>query len=140
MAKLLIVEDNLYNLELAAQYLRAEGYEVDQANDLRGAYDHLDQNRQKAYDAIVSDYNLGHRKETGLQVYQFALATYGSLAMPPLIGTSSEIEKWQEIIDVFLTDEGFARNPTIHAIPKHDGGTWNIGTIVTKLKELNINP
>jgi DNA-binding NtrC family response regulator len=50
--KILLVDDNRKHLQNIAQFLRAEGYDVDEAQDGDEAARHL---QQRAYDLLVSD-------------------------------------------------------------------------------------
>ena len=129
MTRILLVEDDIAMSHRIGEILLEAGYKVDAAHALSRAYDFL-MHPQGTYDAILSDYNLGRRSETGLEVWQFVR---NSPHRPvPFIASSSTMDKWQRIID-------HGDDPNFHPIPKGMYG-WDDEAVLAKLTELGITP
>ncbi|RYG60135.1 MAG: response regulator [Alphaproteobacteria bacterium] len=126
--RVLLIEDDgaaLHHMNLA---LIKAGYQVETARNLPEAYDKLSQ-QTLTYAAILTDYNLGRRNQTGLEVWQFARASRFSGIF---IGSSAEMENWQRVVD-------HGDDPNFHAVPKKDFH-WDDTAVITKLQQLGITP
>lgn len=129
MAKtILLVEDDAVAQAAMKRALTEAGYKVDTASSIYEAYEKLGQS-PLPYAAILSDYNLGKRNQTGLEVWQ---ATRAYRLKGVFIGSSSKMDKWQQVVD-------HGDDPNFHAIAKLDY-LWNHAAILAKLTELGITP
>lgn len=124
---LLIEDDGTAQHHMKVALIKA-GYQVETASNLSEAYEKLGQ-KTLPYAAILSDYNLGGRKQTGLEVWQ---ATRAYRYPGIFIGSSSVMENWQQVVD-------YGEDPNFYAIPKTDYH-WDSAAILAKLKERGIHP
>ncbi|RYG61022.1 MAG: response regulator [Alphaproteobacteria bacterium] len=124
--RILLIEDDGLAMHHMNLCLIKAGYQVETASNLMEAYDKLSQ-QTLTYAAILSDYNLGRRNQTGLEVWQFARASSFSGIF---IGSSADMENWQRVVD-------HGDDPNFHAVPKKDFH-WDDAAILTKLKQCGI--